>query len=243
MDKKVTFATSCYENDWQEILSDNYLKDIIFNHDFAFFEKILIINNVTEKNLNQVIAKAEEKIKAGIITKYYLAKDYIEKILTHFCLERESFKVDPMQGYDIDDDWIFFNALAPLCAIYVAKSDFLLYQTGDVYLDEKISWIDKALKKLEKRKIFVANLLWNYKSDEAKKESYKKDKDFFYSKDGFSDQQFLVKVHNFKRPIYNEIRNDRLFPRGDVFEKRVYSFMKNHKLKRITYRRGSYIHN
>jgi hypothetical protein len=63
------------------------------------------------------------------------------------------------------------------------------------------------------------------------------------AKKGFSDVCFLVKTEDFKKPIYNEIREDSAhFPRGDVFEKRVYSFMKNHKWQRITYVDGICVH-
>ena len=78
---------------------------------------------------------------------------------------------------------------------------------------------------------------------EAKKESYKKKKDFYLAKHGFSDQCFLIKVEDFQKPIYNESRSDSShFPGGEVFEKRVFSFMKNHGWERITFRHGSYIH-
>ena len=65
----------------------------------------------------------------------------------------------------------------------------------------------------------------------------------FVSKNGFSDQQFLVNIKDFKKQIYNEIRTDSYhFPRGDVFERRVFSFMKNNGWERIIFRHGSYIH-
>ena len=95
----------------------------------------------------------------------------------------------------------------------------------------------------KKPKIKVANLTWNEKYCEAKKESYKKRKGFYVSKRGFSDQQFLVKREDFRQPIYSEIREDAShFPRGDVFEKRVFSYMLNHGWERITFSKSSYRH-
>ncbi|MBU6447214.1 MAG: hypothetical protein KGQ49_07435, partial [Verrucomicrobia bacterium] len=53
----------------------------------------------------------------------------------------------------------------------------------------------------------------------------------------------LVKTADFQAPIYGEIRADGAhYPRGDVLEKRIFSYMKNRGWARITYRRGSYTH-
>ena len=42
-------------------------------------------------------------------------------------------------------DWIYYNAIGPLTAIYLCQSDYLLYLTGDVRLDEPVEWIEQAL--------------------------------------------------------------------------------------------------
>jgi hypothetical protein len=236
----VTFATSCWENDWRFILFDpTYLQTgMIGNNSYDFFKKVLIINNV--KDPEKVISQAEKKIKEGVISHYYLAQDFEEEMLSFFKLKREDFKAK--ENYK--DDWVFFNATGVLTAIYLCSSDYLLYHTGDSFLEKKIEWIPKAIDLMEKNEDYkVANLTWNNNYSEAKKESNKTKKGFFISSNGFSDQQFLVKTEDFRQAIYNEIREDSdHFPRGDVFEKRVFSFMKNHGWKRITFRHGSYIH-
>jgi hypothetical protein len=86
-------------------------------------------------------------------------------------------------------------------------------------------------------------LLWNDALKEAKKESYRKSWNFFFSREGFSDQMFLVASKTVRQPIYKELRTDlRHFPRGDTFERRFFSYMKNRDWERITFRRGSYTH-
>ena len=238
--KKVSFATSCYEKDWRFILTDpDYLKvKQIENHDFDFYHKILIINNVEDPN--EVAFHAQKLVAKNILTHFFLAENFEEKMLKFFQLSKESFKAD--KGYR--DSWVYYNATGVLSAIYLCKTPYLLFHTGDVFLEKKISWIDKAIDLMERYSDYkVANLLWNGSFLEAKKESYKSKKNFFISKSGFSDQQFLIKIEDFQKPIYNEIRSDsHHFPRGDVFEKRVFSFMKNRKWKRITYKKGSYTH-
>lgn len=226
---KVTFATSCWERDWRTILLDpDYLsKRQIGNHQYPFFERMLIINNVDDLPLVERIA--QEKVDEGILTRYVVARD----VLSFFGLKRSDF-----------NDWQYYNALAPLMAIHEAKGDYLLYLTGDVSLKRPVNWIEKAIRFMEKRPIVkVANLTWNDNYKEAKKESYRTTWNFYVAEEGFSDQMFLVKTADFQAPVYGEIRADGAhYPRGDVFEKRIFSYMKNRGWKRITYKRGSYIH-
>jgi len=235
----VTFATSVWENDYTFLEDRAYLHKKIIHHCHLFTRKILIINNV--KDPDYVKKLADERVKDGFFTDVFFAKDYEKEVLEFFELKREDFKSDRP---DVSDDWVFYNALGPLTAIYLSSTPYLLYCTGDVYLNEKIMWIPKAILMMEKNKNYkVANLTWNDKFDEAKKESYRAKTGFFVAKEGFSDQLFLVRSEDFRAPIYSEIREDsHHFPRGSVFEKRVFSYMKNHGWKRLTYQKASYVH-
>lgn len=228
---RVTFATGCWEKDWRLILLDpDYLKTKqIANHCYPFAEKLLIINNVSD--LAAVKQAAQAQVDAGVLTRYIVAE---ESLLAPFGLNRSSFP----------NDWVYYNALAPLAAIHSAQSPYLLYLTGDVRLDTPVRWLDKALRFMEKKpECKVANLTWNGNYKEAKKESFKRTWNFYLSDSGFSDQMFLVRTNEFRQPIYGEIRPDsHHYPRGDVFEKRVFSYMKNRGWLRATYKSGSYIH-
>lgn len=229
MSKRITFATSCWEKDWKHILlNPGYLKyEQIANHQYPFTEKLLIINNVLD--LDVVKRIAQKKVDQGVLSRVVVAED----VLPFFGLARTDF-----------NDWQYFNALGPLMAIHEAKGDYLLYQTGDVYLKEPVQWIEKTIALMEKRaKIKVANLAWNHQYKEVKRESYRRSWNFAFHREGFSDQMFLVRTKDFRAPIYGEIREDsHHYPRGDVFEKRVFSYMKNRGWERITFRRGSYTH-
>lgn len=236
----VSFATCVWEKDWRIILLDSeYLrKKQIENHCFSFAEKLLIINNV--QDLAAVKNAAEEKIREGILTRYVVAQDLAAEILSFFQLRRADLKSSP----ELNIDWTYYNALGPLCALYTTQSDYLLYHTGDVYLEKKIDWLGKALRLMVKSENYkVANLLWNGKKKEAQKESYKRSWNFFFSKKGFSDQMFLVKVNDFKQPIYGEIcPRSAHFPKGETWERRAFSTLINRGWERLTYARGSYIH-
>lgn len=237
------FATTCWEKDWRLLLLDpDYLRiKMIANHKFPFNDRLLVINNV--KNLDEVRKAADQKVAEGVLTRYIIAQ---EAVLSFFGLKRSDFTMglDAKNYEGVNPDWIYYNALGPLTAIYEGRSDYLLYHTGDVYLGQPVSWIERSIHLMEKRKeIKVANLLWNDNQSEARRESYRKSWNFYYAKSGFSDQQFLIRREDFRKPIYGEIREDSLhYPRGDVFEKRVFSFLKNRNFERIICRRGSYTH-
>jgi hypothetical protein len=242
----VSFATSVFEKDWKEVLIDPHYLPIhqIQNHRYPFSEEILIINNVDD--LASVKAAANKWVDKGVLSRVIVASEIENELLSFFQLKKSDFKVggDAHKYENVNSDWIYYNALGPLAAIYSCKSDYLLYLTGDVRILKPLDWIAPSLKKMEKNiQYVVANPVWNERYGEAKKESYRKDGSFYVSKKGFSDQIFLIKKNVFKRPIYNEIRGDAShFPRGDVFEKRVFSYLKNRGLERITYRHGSYLH-
>lgn len=234
---QVTFATTCWERDWRHILlHPDYLeKQQIANHCHPFAEKLLVINNVNDLEL--VKKAAEQKVKEGILTRSVIAE---EKTLQAFDLKRGDFKGDGK----IHLDWPYHNAIGPLTAIYACQTEYLLYHTGDVRLGRRCQWIPKALALMEKeRRYKVANLTWNELYKEAKKESFRRTKGFYVSSSGFSDQMFLVRRSDFFAPIYGETRDDGWhFPRGDIFEMRVFSWMKNHDWLRLTYAKSSYIH-
>lgn len=244
--KTCAFATTCWERDWRLILLDpDYLRvRQIQNHCFPFQDRLLVINNVND--LTAVKKAADQKIREGVITRYVVADEIAEEMLSFYALNRADFTIGP----DADDyrgvnpDWIYFNALGPLAAIYSGTSDYVLYLTGDVRLDRPVKWVKRSIQAMEKNEnIKVANPVWNEQYKEAKEESYKKTWNFFFAKQGFSDQIFLVKRNAFRAPIYGEVRPDSAhFPRGDVFEKRVFSYMLNRGWERMVFRRGSYIH-
>ncbi len=241
-----TFATSCWENDWRTILlSAEYLAKLqIAHHRYPFAERLLIINNVLD--LPFVKRVAEDLLRQGVLTRYVVVDEIVGEMLPFFHLSRSDFRLsaNAAEYGTSHPNWIYYNALGPLAAIYSCGSDYLLYMTGDVRLERPVRWIEKAIRMMEKRpEAKVANLVWNERYDEAKRESYGKTWNFFLAKKGFSDQMFLVKTADFRAPIYGEIRGDSdHFPRGDVFEKRVFSYMLNRGWERIIYRRGSYLH-
>jgi len=230
--KDVTFEIKVYENDWEYILKGNYLNKIISRCNYSFKRKVLFINNVN--NIEQVKRYASKKVSQGVIDEYFVVEEYAQETLKYFNIEKESFN----GGY--------YYSIAELVSIYLCKTKYLLHFSSDAFLAEnKINWIDDSIKIFEeKENIIVANPTWNFAFQQAKKESIS-EMDDFYVGYGFSDQCYLIKCDIFKDQIYNtnHIDSER-YPKygGQLFEKRVDSFMRNNNKLRITHKKVSYIH-
>jgi hypothetical protein len=228
----VCFATTCWEKDWREILlSPDYLRvQQIERHCYPFHERLLIINNV--QHLDAVRHAAEFHLAEKTLTRVIVADEVAPEVLASFQLTKDDFP----------SPWVYYNALAPLTALWATRSSHLLYVTGDVRLTKPVRWIYKALRALS-GPIKVANLTWNDNYKEVRREAYRRSWNFYVAKEGFSDQMFLVRKEDFAQPIYKEIREDsRHYPRGPVFEARAFSAMKTRGWERVTYRWGSYLH-
>lgn len=88
----------------------------------------------------------------------------------------------------------------------------------------------------------MVNPVWNYQFGEAYQEAVEKRGDFLISH-GFSDQCYLIRTREFQSKIYNEHnQSSERYPKygGELFEKRVDSYMRNHERLRATYKKLSY---
>jgi hypothetical protein len=227
----LTFATNCWEKDWDILLKTNFLENKILRNETTFTKKTLLINNV--KNREKVEAYAKKNVAKGVITDYFFVEDHINEAMKRFGLTKETLG----KGY--------YYSNHELVSIYLCDTDYLLYFTGDTWLDEKVGWVEPSIVEMEKNLNYkVANPVWNGKYDEAKKEA-KFEIQNFYVGFGFSDQCFLVRTNDFKAPIYNESNPiSERYPKygGETFEKRVDSWMQNHNFLRLTYKHGTYFH-
>lgn len=228
----ITFETKVYENDWKYILLGDYLNKMINNCNYEFTEKVLFINNV--HNVSKVSKYAQKKVDEGVLDKYYIVDEFANQALDFFDIKKDSFS----GGY--------YYSISELVSIFLCKTEYLLHFSGDSFIKESNKdWISNAIEIFKGRSdVIVANPTWNNCHDEVKKESISQLDNFDVSY-GFSDQCYLVKIDIFKSKIYNEInQNSERYPKygGELFEKRVDSYMRNNKLYRITSKEVSYTH-
>jgi len=232
---EITFETKCYENDWEYLLKTNYLDNQILNCNIDFTFKQLIINNVHNKNMVRIWA--QKKKDKGIIDDYYFVDDYIDKALHFFDLQKNSFG----DGY--------YYSSSELVGLYLSKTKYHLHFSSDSFLQSRLkineNWICDAYDIMEKNKDYiVANPTWNMDFLGAKAEAFDRINDFFISY-GFSDQCYLVKTKIFRDKIYNFTHHEsERYPiyGGELFEKRVDSFMRTNNLYRLTSSKQNYIH-
>lgn len=226
----VTFETKVWENDWRYVLETDYLESTIRRCNYNFEKINLLINNVVDED---TVRHAAQKIKnKGIIDSFYFVSDYAEKVLDYFDIDEESFK----GGYNY--------SIAELTGLYLCESDYLLHFSSDSHIMKRSAqWIQDSLDYFASNKnAVVANPVWGARFKEAKSESFD-EIDNFYLGYGFSDQCYMVPTAVFKKRIYNESHPaSERYPTygGELFEKRVDSYMRNHKLYRITNKNSCY---
>jgi hypothetical protein len=229
----VSFETKVWEKDYEIILKSGRIQNMIARCHYPFEQKKLFINNVND--LAKVQRLADKLISKSVIDQYVVVDDFAKEALDFFELSKESLG----RGY--------YYSIAELVSIYLCTTKYLLHFSGDSIpmRNSNSQWLYILIKKLESNpKISVANLLWNQKTQEAIQESIENDPEFCVGY-GFSDQMYLIRTDEFRRPIFNE-RNEKSnhYPSygGELFEKRVHSYMLNHERLRATYLESSYKH-
>ncbi len=229
----ITLETKVWENDWELVLKTSRLRDLVDRCNYSFDHRILYINNV--KNPILVESHAQKLINEGIIDQFVHVHEHAQEALNYFHLSKDKLG----RGY--------YYSIAELVSIYLTKTKYLLHFSSDAIPEKNISssWLQGAINLLNKKNdVKVFNLTWNHHFKEAKDESISEDDQFFYGF-GFSDQMYLIRTEDFRAPIYEETNeaSDR-YPiyGGELFEKRVDSWMRNNGHLRASSKKYSYIH-
>ena len=229
----ITLETKVWENDWELVLKTSRLRDLVSRCNYSFDQRILYINNV--KNPSIVEAHAQRLINEGVIDQFVHVHEHAQEALDFFQLSKEKLG----KGY--------YYSIAELVSIYLTKTKYLLHFSSDTIPEKNISfnWLQQGIHLLDTNsEVKVCNLTWNHRFHEAKNESLKEDAQFYYGY-GFSDQMYLVRTADFRAPIYEEINDaSERYPKygGELFEKRVDSWMRNHNHIRASSKQASYLH-
>jgi hypothetical protein len=232
MHPSVTLETKCWENDWEFLLKTDRIERIAERSGFNFAKRTLFINNVD--NPARVSSYAEKLVRSGVLTGFHVVADHETEALDFFGLSKETLSSG------------FVYSVAELVGVYLCKTDFLLHFSGDSFPASRCNWIPAALERFAgDSRVKVANLTWNHNYAEAASESFAEDDDF-YTGYGFSDQMYLVRTADFRSPsVYHETNPEsERYPTygGELFEKRVDAWMRNHSFRRLTYKHGAYVH-
>lgn len=228
----VTFETKVYENDWQYLLVGNYLSKMISNNGFSFDRRVLIINNVL--NRAKVEKYAIKKVSQGVIDQYYFVDDYAADALDFYGLNKSSFGT----GY--------YYSISEIVGLYLCETDYLCHYSSDsIQYPSASNWIEESIKLFETNKnILVANPLWSFK---VKLNDSQVGSDKFHFADaGFSDQCYLIRKEDLNKNTFKHHHPDAdvIYPLhgGELFEKKIYCYMKFYNKHRITFLRSYYRH-
>jgi len=231
MTPTVTLETKCWEHDWRHILDSDWLRLLAERNAYPFSEKILMINNV--KKASVVSKHAERAIQRGWITQYIIVAEHAAEALDFFSVSRESLGV----GYPY--------SIAELVGIFLCRSDFLLHYAGDCMPAAASDWVSKAVRLMSQDpRVKICNLHPG-KDPGGEKHDLVDQTDDFYIGRGCTDQCYLVRREDFRQRIYNESHPaSARYPRygGELFEKRVDSWLRNHGYLLATFKHAYYIH-
>ena len=232
----VSFFTCCYKADWEFFLKEGRLKEMIerCNHNFA--SRNLIINNVDDKQ--EVVKYAELAVQDNVIDNYFFSEEYAGHVLEKFAIKRKDFRLDGFDGY--------WYSIAPLTAIYLCSTTYILYFMGDCILSKKydVDWIEDAIKQLQPQAVFCVTPLWNYYDERVEGDLLLNDGDYAYDQ-GFSDQCFLAETQKLNGQIYNEYNtSSERFPiyGGNHFERRIFCYINNRDYRRCVIKNIMYTH-
>ncbi len=236
VDTQVSFFTCCYKADWEFFLKQGRLKEMIERCHHAFATKNLIINNVDDRQ--EVNRYAKLAVQEGVIDHYFFSEDYTEQVLEHFSIKRKDFWLDGFDGY--------WYSVAPLTAIFLCSTNYMLYFMGDCMPDKRYTfdWVKESVHKLNKHNVFCITPYWQQFNTQKVDNFLMEDQNCFYDR-GFSDQCILAQTQKLKGTIYNEYNaGSEIFPiyGGNHFERRVFCYISNKKHLRGILKNVGYTH-
>jgi hypothetical protein len=182
-------------------------------------------------------ARVDRLLEAGEVDEVHFVAEHLDRALKICGLDRS--ELEPVLHY----------CDAPLVAITLPGSPWLLYWDAEATLDAHTDWITPAYAELRKNpRLLLANPSWEHpRADGARpgveREARVVSGDFAIGH-GFSDQAFLVRRSDVAAPIYRtrciaKIVHPRAH-KGTTFEPRVNAYMRHNGLLRATYLGASF---
>ncbi len=229
----LTIETKCWEGDWKWVLQPSRFETL--RKRCAVFDAkwVLWINNGAEQMA--MIDAASHLQRNGLIDEWGLVSEHAQSALSHFQIPPESF------------DGGYHYSIAELVGLYKCATPYLLHFSGDVLplASGETTWLSTLMTGLRQHPEWaVVNLSWDGKYAEVRRDADHISEPWAIGY-GFSDQMYLVRASEVKSPIYNETNPaGRRYPSygGNLFEKRVDAYMRNHGRQRATLLTGAYQH-
>jgi hypothetical protein len=225
----VDLVVNTFERTYRRALAPGAIAKLAEANRFAFARRTVLINNVADRD--GPAALAQRLLDAGEIDEFHFVEERLELALAATGLARA--ELEPLLHYSD----------APLVAVTLAGSEWLLYWDADADLLEPIDWITPALELMQRdRRVLAANPSWEAATADGRRAGVEREtlelSDGFALGEGFSDQAFLARRAELAAPIYAQRCISLIaYPaahKADVFEARVAAHMRHHGRLRAT---------
>jgi len=227
-----TFVTNVYERTYRPTLAAGRLEQMVTMHRADFAERLLVINNVDDREDAALLAGAA--VQRGALDRFVFVEDELPSALARCGLRLGA--LGHLRHYS---DFAFVE----LCA---ARTDYLLHQDAEVDLSALFPWVAPALEQLATMpEALVVNPSWTPAAQVVLAESYARSGPYAIGQ-GFSDQLFLIRRAPLAAPIYGRRHWASLrypmAPLGPIFEAWVDTYMRTRGVLRLTDLRVVYQH-
>ena len=227
--KNVDIVVNCYERTWRKTLSKGNILNIVNQNKFKFSNRIVLINNVSEKGLVREFAECRRD--EGEIDSFYFVDEEIERAMDMLALKRSDFGAT-----FLFTNWAFV-------AITLPGSEFLLhFDPENTIVPPYFDWITPSIDLMKDDHAVLFCSPWPIETKAERPVEIKKN-DILYENEShlvlrpivFSDSLFLIRKSDFCSINYNErcIASLR-YPLSWLeftFEARVDSWMRHHGCK------------
>ncbi len=231
----VDLVVNVFERTYRRLTEPSVFERLATAHRFPFARRVLLVNNVDDPT--DARARAARLVHAGEVDEVHFVAERLDRALEVCGLTRS--QLEPLLHF----------CDAPLVAITLPGSPWLVYWDAEATLDRHVDWITPARAQLAgDRRLLIANPSWERPLADGSRpgvehEAVRTCEDFALGA-GFSDQAFLVLREDVAGPIYEErCIGTLVHPRahqGRTFEARVNAHMRHHGRLRATYLGTSY---
>jgi hypothetical protein len=219
-----------FERSYRRLTAGHNFDRLVRSQCFPFARRVLLINNVEDPR--DVLRRATRLLEAGELDEVHFVADHLEHAL-EVCDLRRSELGSLLHFCD-----------APIVAITLGGSPWLVYWDADATLDAPRDWVTPSYAALSRwPQLIVANPSWERPRSDGRRpgvehEAHEIDGDFALGP-GFSDQAFLVRRADLAGPIYRtRCIGTLVHPRahkGKTFEARINAHMRHSGRLRATH--------
>jgi hypothetical protein len=228
-DRSVALVVNTFERTRDTVLMPGFFSKIEKDNCRTFDEKVLLVNNV--ENQDSAAAGATRLLESGEITSFHFVAGHLDSVLSAAGLRLSDLQ--PMIHWSDCD----------LVSSFLVRSPYLLYWDADVVMRESMNWVDDGCDLLACRDdVLVVNARgpnWTTRSELTVGTL-----GAFSLGYGFSDQLWLARPEDFRRPIYGySAPASAQYPTSHVcriFEQRVDSYMRRTRRLRAVHLGAQY---